>query len=580
MAILHTLRTNKILKVFTFIVVGIGMYLFVDPKFDVPLSIYYSITGQERDTGMGVDDIGSIYGTDIERATRNFSNTVINPGNFDEKLEIHNFIKQVTGFTKFNYRVDQRTPVNDNNMVWDDLITATFVDKEMKDMGLNFSELEQIDLYKGTTTGLDNIHYIFNSWWGPLGLCNKTQNPMCEDTLSSLELEEKIKNWRDDLEITISDGENNEKLNASALLSQDEVFKKYYIEEESKIQKYFSTYQQGYFMPDAIIESVNLNEQRTAEGSFIFIPFKDISSKFKYKPSEEDIVQYYSKNKYKFINEKKTRKLDYYIFNSEKDNIESKDSIYDVAREFIGSATTVNGYNDNAKNYNVRPGSVTLNSIMETSIIPNIINDSQQSRNIVRWAYGVNQDDKVIEEIKIGETYHYKMGRTQVVFCLNDINEEDYKPVEDVRTEIIKQLTNDARGKEISKFITELSDKSLDINDLANLLSVEFKNLELGTIENLNYSANKFKDRNIDDKELIGTFFGMSMNIVSNPYIGEEGVYILYKNKEGNEKKSVEQTKNTLINNSIFYQPINLRSQIISTAKEDGSVVDNRFFIY
>ena len=76
-------------------------------------------------------------------------------------------------------------------MVWDDLITATFVDKEMKDMGLNFSELEQIDLYKGTTTGLDNIHYIFNSWWGPLGLCNKTQNPMCEDTLSSLELEEK-----------------------------------------------------------------------------------------------------------------------------------------------------------------------------------------------------------------------------------------------------------------------------------------------------------------------------------------------------------------------------------------------------
>ena len=48
-------------------------------------------------------------------------------------------------------------------------------------------------------------------------------------------------------------------------------------------------------MPDAIIESVNLNEQRTAEGSFIFIPFKDISSKFKYKPSEEDIVQYYLK---------------------------------------------------------------------------------------------------------------------------------------------------------------------------------------------------------------------------------------------------------------------------------------------
>ena len=37
-------------------------------------------------------------------------------------------------------------------------------------------------------------------------------------------------------------------------------------------------------MPDAIIESVNLNEQRTAEKSFIFIPFKDISSKFMASP--------------------------------------------------------------------------------------------------------------------------------------------------------------------------------------------------------------------------------------------------------------------------------------------------------
>ena len=34
MAILHTLRTNKILKTLTFIIIGVGMYLFVDPQFD------------------------------------------------------------------------------------------------------------------------------------------------------------------------------------------------------------------------------------------------------------------------------------------------------------------------------------------------------------------------------------------------------------------------------------------------------------------------------------------------------------------------------------------------------------------
>ena len=44
-----------------------------------------------------------------------------------------------------------------------------------------------------------------------------------------------------------------EQLNAQNLLSLDETYKKLYIEEESKVQKYFSVYQNGYFMPDNII---------------------------------------------------------------------------------------------------------------------------------------------------------------------------------------------------------------------------------------------------------------------------------------------------------------------------------------
>jgi len=79
MAILRTLRTNRILKIFTFIVVGIGMYLFVDPKFDVPLSIYYSFTGQERGSGLNDTDAGSIYGQKAELRIRNGSGDTTNP---------------------------------------------------------------------------------------------------------------------------------------------------------------------------------------------------------------------------------------------------------------------------------------------------------------------------------------------------------------------------------------------------------------------------------------------------------------------------------------------------------------------
>ena len=84
-------------------------------------------------------------------------------------------------------------------------------------MGLNFSELEQIDLYKGTTTG-KIIFIIFLIHGGGLRFCNKAQKFNVRRYFNSLELEEKIKNWRDDLEITISDGENNERLNANRFI--------------------------------------------------------------------------------------------------------------------------------------------------------------------------------------------------------------------------------------------------------------------------------------------------------------------------------------------------------------------------
>ncbi len=93
MAILHTLRTNRILKIFTFIVVGIGMYLFVDPKFDVPLSIYYTITGQERSSGLNEADVGSIYGQKAEREIRDGRGIAINPWNFDQRINLLNFYK-------------------------------------------------------------------------------------------------------------------------------------------------------------------------------------------------------------------------------------------------------------------------------------------------------------------------------------------------------------------------------------------------------------------------------------------------------------------------------------------------------
>ena len=585
MAILHTLRTNKILKIFTFIVVGIGMYLFVDPKFDVPLGIYSSLTGQERSSGLNDTEVGAIYGKKAEREIRDGRNQTINPWNFDQRINLLNFYKSNPQQPLFSFgTVLNFRDIIISDFAWDDFITRSYVDYEMDKMGFAFSNIEQIDLYKGAITGTDNIHPLFRSWWAPLGLCNRQADPLCLDTISSIQLEESINNWREDLEFTLNDDQDivtPEQINAQNLLSQDDLYKKMYIEDESKAQKYFSIYQNGHFMPDDIVINENVNENKSASGKYIYIPFRDISGQFNFSPSDEDILDYYNNNSYKFINNNKTRELDYYMFTSENDDNESVDNLFNNVREFKKSANTVDGFKEQSKNYEVKIGSVSLNSIMQNKIISDIDNNSQEVRDLVRWAYGVNVDDNKIEDVTVGDIYHFQMYDIQIIFCLKEINEDDYQSIESVRTEIIKELTNQARGLEIQKRINQKMTNNPSIDSLYELLKADFNNLQLENVENLKFTDNKFKTQKVNDPELIGTFFGISLGLASQPYIGKEGVYVLFKNnQENNSTRSIEQTRRNLESNSVYLNPLAFRDQIITYAKENESIEDRRSFIY
>ena len=585
MAILHTLRTNRILKIFTFIVVGIGMYLFVDPKFDVPLSIYYSITCEERNSGLNDTDVGYIYGQKAEREIRDGRGSVINEWNFDQRINLLSFYKSnpQQPFFSFGTVLNFRDIII-SDFVWDDFITRSYVDYEMDKMGFSFSNIEQVDLYQGTITGTDNLHPLFRSWWAPLGLCNRQANPLCLDTISSIQLEENINNWREDLEFSLNDNQSSltpEQINAQNLLSQDELYKKIYIEDESKVQKYFSIYQNGHFTPDDIVINENLNENKSASGKYIYIPFRDISGQFNFSPSDKEILDYYNNHSYKFINNNKTRELDYYMFTSENDDDESVDNLFNNVREFKNSASTVEGFKEQSKNYEVKTGSVSLKSIMQNKILSEIDNNFQEVRDLVRWAYGINVEDNEFEEVNIGDIYHFQMYDIQIIFCLKEINEDDYQSVEKVRTEIIKELTNQARGLEIQTRVNQKIDINPSIDELYELLKTDFNNLQLENIENLKFTDNKFKKQNLNDPELIGTFFGIPLGLVSKPFIGKEGVYILFKNdQENNSTISIEQTRRKLVSNSGYLNPLAFRDQIITYAKESESIEDRRFFVY
>jgi len=583
MAVLRTLRTNKIFKILTFALIGGGLLLFILPQGD-QLANFFGFGGNNNNQSL----VGSAYGGKAEREIRDGRGIAINQWNFDKRINLINFYKSnpQQPFFSFGTVLNFRDIII-SDFVWDDFITRSYVDYEMDKMGFVFSNTEQIDLYKGSITGTDNIHPLFRSWWQPLGLCNRQADPLCLDTISSIQLEESINNWREDLEFTLDDDQNiltpvtPEQINAQNLLSQDELYKKMYIEDESKAQKYFSIYQNGHFIPDDIVINENMNENKSASGKYIYIPFRDISGQFNFSPSDEDILDFYNNNSYKFINNNKTRELDYYMFTSENDDDESVDNLFNNVREFKKSANTVDGFKEQSKNYEVKTGSVSLNSIMQNKIMSDIDNNSQEVRDLVRWAYGVNVDDNKMEDVTVGDIYHFQMYDIQIIFCLKEINEDDYQSVESVRTEIIKELTNQARGLEIQKRINQKMTNNPSIDALYESLKSDFNNLQLENVENLKFIDNKFKTQKLNDPELIGTFFGISLDLVSEPYIGKEGVYVLFKNnQENNSTRSIEQTRRNLLSNSIYLNPLAFRDQIITYAKENASIEDRRSFVY
>ena len=583
MAVLHTLRTNKIFKILTFTLIGGGLLLFVLPQGE-QLAKFFGAGGDNQSL------VGSAYGQDIESNIVDPTGRTINPWNFTQRTDILNNIKSNGGpFFSLNTRLDFRNIII-TDFVWDDFITRSYVDNEMDNMGFKFSDVEQIDLYKGTITGIDNLHPLFRDWWTPLGLCNRQAQPLCVDTLSPIELEENIKDWKEDQEFIIESADGilstTEQAQAFARLSNDELYRKLYVEENSKILKYFSIYENGYFIPESIIDSENLNDNKTASGMYIYIPFRDISNQISFSPSDSQILDYYNINKYKFPNQKKTRELDYYMFTSKKNDDESVDSLYDIAKEFHSSASTVEEYKELSRNYNVKSGSVTLTSIMQNEIISEINNNTSSVRDIVRWAYGVNMEDEIIENLNIGETYHFKMHDIQIIFCLKSINEDNDQSIDQVRIEIIKELTNQARGMEIQKMIDQKTQNNsfANIEEMAESLNSNFANLQLASIENLKFTQNKFQSQNLNDPELIGTFFGISINEFSKPYIGKEGVYILLKTEEtvddSSRSVSIDQTRRNLLSRLFYANSMNFRNQIVSSSKENGSINDRRFFIY
>ena len=374
MAVLETLRTNRVLKSLTFIVIGVGMYLFVDPQFDAFKTFGMIFSGENNEleiNSLGTSSGYQLYNT-YERPNARGGQVFVNDPE-DIAMQAH--------LTYLEFVQQSQNAVNTNkrnlNTIWDHFSQRSFIKKEMESLEFNYSEAEKIDLVKGTITGIDNAAPFFSSWWKAL---RTNEDGEVDSTIDGKELEDSIAVWMENSKI--NQNQNN-------YLNYNFMFKPFQIS-NNEIFRFMSLYNMGTFAPKMFLEQEYIDSKKTLNGEYIYIPFRSIKDS-EVELLDEELLAYYNANKEDYTNDNKTRTVDYYYF-------EAKPSLEDISK---AKTQIIQQVQNNIKTIE----SLSLDTANSHQALLNFVKEKSVSKNIISF------EKKSLEEIaKYDTTASIKLG--------------------------------------------------------------------------------------------------------------------------------------------------------------------------
>ena len=183
------------------------------------------------------------------------------------------------------------------------------------------------------------------------------------------------------------------------------------------------------------------------------------------------------------------------------------------------------------------------------------VNDLKNSRSIVRWAY----------EAKEGQLSDvFECGEQFIVAALTEVNEGNYRTIDEVRAELQMQATAD---KKAAYIIDQLNGVST-LEEAAKLFDTDIKEAE-----NITLASSRLGAAGIEPA-VIGAALALENNATSAPIKGNAGVYMVrVSNKQVAEGELNAEQEISNLNMRTSYS---LPYQAISLMEEKAEVEDNR----
>ena len=239
--------------------------------------------------------------------------------------------------------------------------------------------------------------------------------------------------------------------------------------------------------------------------------------------------------------------------------------------EYYVKANEFAGVNNNYEKFSkaLETGKDQLKTAVALKLAPmeKKVNDLVQARPLVTWAYKAELHEVTSNVLKLGNKY--------VVAVVEKIREKGYAPLEEIRADLENKVKQEKKAEKISASIESKKSGAKTLDELAKNLGIQTQ-----AVTEVRFNSSSLGNAGVEPN-VIAAFCSLEKGKVSQPIIGENGVYVLAVNditqpSETELKAMTEQIRNNIIRN------YGARSNYftLEALKELARIKDNRREFY
>ena len=224
--------------------------------------------------------------------------------------------------------------------------------------------------------------------------------------------------------------------------------------------------------------------------------------------------------------------------------------LYNEAKQFV-----VNNGTEELLRQAAQEQGLTVTPAYGLNVNADKVNDLKNSRGIVRWAFEA-KDGQLSDVFECGEQF--------VVAALTEVNDGDYRTIDEVRMELTLQATTDKKAEYLMNQLKGVS----TLEEAAELFDAEIQ-----TAENVTLASTRLGAAGIEPA-VIGAALALENNATSAPVKGNAGVYMVRIGEKvvAAGELNAEQEINSLNMRTSYSVPY----QAMALIEENAEVEDHR----